>query len=217
MLEGGGKWLDSYPPPLCQLQPLFFLIIITSRLLSPCVTAEIHKIITMHLVALMAGAGWSKRQWIALTQAEKSLSTLPLFRAHSHTRLCSSLSAMQEFYKRSKSGSKPGVNVRLSVSYCKLVCVCVWGGGGGTVPPTRSAVCLSSCTFHFSQVSTKAGDKTVRWRWLFFCDVVVNIAGYTKSTERKSFILIPLKHSLWARGGMGGLGLLALMSWCTAP
>lgn len=33
-----------------------------------------------------------------------------------------------------------------------------------------------------------------------FCAAVMNIAGYTKSTERKSFILIPLKHSLWAGG-----------------
>ena len=118
---------------------------------------------------------------------------------------CSSVSVMQEFYKRSSSSSsrrgKPGVNVHLCVCVC--VCVCVCAEEGVLYHCHIRTACYSSTSFYSYN---KAGDKAPGVG-IALGSVFMNIIGYTKRTERKSCILIPWKESLgW------GLRLLALMS-----
>ena len=140
---GVWKWMDSYPPPPVTT---FYQRHISPP--SPCVTAEIHRSSPCISLPSWRGQGDQKGNGFLWRKRRKACQHSRCF-AHTRTLCCSSLSAMQEFfYKRGKSGSKPGFNVCLSVSYSKRMCVCVCGGGG-LVPPTRSAACLSSCTLRF--------------------------------------------------------------------
>lgn len=72
--------------------------------------------------------------------------------------------------------------------YSEHVCVCVEEGG------VSCHACFNPHTFSYIQEKQEMKQRTPVVRAVG--GVFMNIVGYTKSTERKSFILIPLKHTL---------------------